>query len=185
MTESSKVNELIRERLQNVLIAQTTAGFAKELVSGIELGDVQVEGVELTSDHGHEDTAPGRYAKATVTHYFTVTEDCCNLGGSAHGGFLAWLVDVCSSEPLLALSGHGRWNTSGVSSNISMYYISGAPPGTRLKLVSELLMQGLTLGNVECRVTDDATGRLVAVGIHVKSDTAKKGAKRKEGKYML
>lgn len=47
MSEAARVKELIVERLKNTLQAQTTAGFAAELVEHIELGDVALEGVEL------------------------------------------------------------------------------------------------------------------------------------------
>lgn len=63
-----------------------------------------------------------------MTCHLQVTPSCCNIRGNAHGGFLAWLVDQCSSLSLLALSGPGeRWVSSGVSTNLNVYYISGAP----------------------------------------------------------
>lgn len=82
--------------------------------------------------------------------YLTVDEQSCNMAGelpssqrrvrvdtygdagNMHGGCIAYLVDICSSLPLLALSGHERWPTSGVSTNISTYYIAAAPVRTYL-----------------------------------------------------
>lgn len=37
---------------------------------------------------------------------------------NAHGGFLAWLIDHCSSLSIFCLSSGDRWLTSGVSTNI-------------------------------------------------------------------
>lgn len=34
-----------------------------------------------------------------------VGDNDCNVSGNAHGGFLAWLIDMASSMPLLALAG--------------------------------------------------------------------------------
>lgn len=34
---------------------------------------------------------------------------CCNFSDNAHGGFLAWLIDVCSSMPLVLLQGPVMW----------------------------------------------------------------------------
>lgn len=34
---------------------------------------------------------------------------CCNQTDNAHGGFLAWLVDICSSMPMVLLGGQESW----------------------------------------------------------------------------
>ncbi|BGP53243.1 hypothetical protein JCM8202v2_000802 [Rhodotorula sphaerocarpa] len=137
---------------------------------------------------------PTRGAQATVTCHLEVTPSCCNIRGNAHGGFLAWLVDQCSSLSLLALSGPGeRWVSSGVSTNLNVYYISGAPAtfaaegftegtdahadlsrhvqaGTQLAITTSVLQQGRVTGLLETRITDEATGKLVCFATHVKQD---------------
>ncbi|BGP22073.1 hypothetical protein JCM10295v2_000950 [Rhodotorula toruloides] len=166
-SSQAKVDALVRERLQLVLEAGVF-GFASAQAAQVRLGEVDVKGVELD---GEEDTKPTRSATATVTCHLTVDESCCNIARNAHGGFLAWLVDHCSSLGLLALSGPGdRWTTSGVSTNLNLYYIGAAPVGTKLRVVTTVLQQGRVTGLLETRIEDDATGKLLVLGTHVKQD---------------
>lgn len=80
-----------------------------------------------------------------MTCYLTVDETCCNPSGNAHGGFFAWLVDHCSSLAVLALSGPGgKWVTSGVSTNLQLYYTGAAPVRSR-KRFSSSVVRKLTL----------------------------------------
>ncbi|GAA6020186.1 hypothetical protein JCM8202_002568 [Rhodotorula sphaerocarpa] len=166
-SQPARVQELVRRRLDFVLgLAKNS--FAGQEAARIRLGDVKLTGIELD---GEEDTKPTRGAQATVTCHLEVTPSCCNIRGNAHGGFLAWLVDQCSSLSLLALSGPGeRWVSSGVSTNLNVYYISGAPAGTQLAITTSVLQQGRVTGLLETRITDEATGKLVCFATHVKQD---------------
>lgn len=82
----------------------------------------------------------------------------------------SYAVDVASSLPLLCLSGHDRWATSGVSTNINMYYIAAASLGTPVRIVSKVVSHGKVIAVMEARVEERGTGKLLAKGIHVKQD---------------
>lgn len=98
---------------------------------------------------------------------------------NAHGGFLAYAVDVISSLPLLCLSGHERWSSSGVSTNINMYYISAAPVGTLVRVTANVVAQGKVVSVIEATVEERDTGRIIARGTHVKQDIPNLGHKFK------
>ncbi|SGY69590.1 BQ5605_C004g03035 [Microbotryum silenes-dioicae] len=167
----AKVLSIIRQRCETVLQAGTSEpGFGWQQAASCRLGDVQVSGVDLAEDD-EEDTAPRKGAQALTTVELEVDDGMCNLSGNAHGGFLAWLIDHCSSLSLIALAGHGRWATSGVSTNLTVNYISAAPSGTPLKVVTRVLQQSKTSSLLETRVEHAETGRLIAFGTHVKQDT--------------
>ncbi|CEQ39344.1 SPOSA6832_00845 [Sporobolomyces salmonicolor] len=80
----------------------------------------------------------------------------CNIAGNCHGGCIAWIVDHCSSLALLALSGNGRWTTSGL--------------GTPLRIATTVLQFGRVTGLLETRIEDRETGKLLSFGTHTKQD---------------
>ncbi|GAA5826248.1 hypothetical protein JCM11251_007224 [Rhodosporidiobolus azoricus] len=174
MTTSSttqKVNDLVRVRLERALEA-SEGGFASEQARLIRLHSVQLDGVELD---GEEDTKPKRGAQAEVICSLTVDNSCCNPSGNAHGGFLAWLIDHCSSLSLVALSGPGlKWVTSGVSTNLSVYYVGAAPTGSTIRITTRVLTQGRVIGVLETRIEDAQTGKSLCFGVHTKQDPQRK-----------
>lgn len=93
-----------------------------------------------------------------------------NLGLNLHGGVVAYLIDMASSLPLICLSGHGRWPSSGVSTQLNIYYLAAAPLGTPIRIISSVLTQGLVVAVMECQVVHAETGKVLMVGTHVKQD---------------
>ncbi|BGP13184.1 hypothetical protein JCM10213_000236 [Rhodosporidiobolus nylandii] len=173
--DSDRVLHLVRGRLERIL--SWPGGFAAQQARLIKLGKVDLEGVELD---GPEDTKPTRGAQATVECLLTVDESCCNPSNNAHGGFLAWLIDHCSSLSLLALSGPDeRWITSGVSTNLSVSYIGAAPVGTPLRIVTKVLQQGRVTGLLETRISHAETGKLLCFATHTKQDPQRSKSKAK------
>ena len=115
-----------------VLEAGKYDSFAAEQARSCKLTQVNVTNIDLVILGDDEpDTAPSRSSTAQTVIETTVDASCCNLSGNAHGGYLAWLVDHCSSTPIFCLWNQGRWTTSGVSTNINMFYISAAPVSSR------------------------------------------------------
>ncbi|KAG0655952.1 hypothetical protein C6P46_000534 [Rhodotorula mucilaginosa] len=162
-----RVHEIVRQKSLLVL-GMAKQSFAGDIAAQIRLGQLELSGIELD---GENDTKPTRSAQATITCHLEVTPACCNIRGNAHGGFLAWLVDQCSSLSLLALSGPGeRWISSGVSTNLNVNYISAAPVGTKLAITTSVLQQGRVTGLLETRIVNEETGKLVCFATHVKQD---------------
>ncbi|KAM0751617.1 acyl-coenzyme A thioesterase [Meredithblackwellia eburnea MCA 4105] len=166
-----EIKKRVEARINGVLKAQDKWGFGASQARNIKLTSVELDGVEL---HGDGDTIAKRGANATVVVATVIDESCCNISGNAHGGYLAWLVDVASSLPVLALSGPDSWITSGVSTNINMYYIAAAPVGTKIEVISTVIQKGLASSTIEAKVQEVGTKRLIAVGTHVKADTSRK-----------
>ncbi|GAA5912044.1 hypothetical protein JCM6882_002015 [Rhodosporidiobolus microsporus] len=164
---TNKVHDLVRARLVRAL-ESSEGGYSAEQAKLVRLGKVEVEGVELD---GEDDTKPKRGAQAVVECFLTVDESCCNPSGNAHGGFLAWLIDHCSSLCLAALAGPGlKWVTTGVSTNLSIYYVGAAPAGSTIRIISRVLTQGKVVGVLETRIEDSETGKLLCFGMHTKQD---------------
>ncbi|ORY90884.1 acyl-coenzyme A thioesterase [Leucosporidium creatinivorum] len=157
---------ILRDRCERVL-NMGHHGFGAEQAKRCRLADIEVEGVKLAGDG---ETVPERGATATTTVELEVDESCCNISGNAHGGFLAWLIDHCSSLSIFCLSAPDRWTTSGVSTNINTFYISAAPLGTPLRVVSKIIQIGKSSATLEVRVENRDTNKLVALGTHVKQD---------------
>ncbi|GAA5886708.1 hypothetical protein JCM5296_006377 [Sporobolomyces johnsonii] len=166
MSTQHRVDELVRKRLQLALEAMER-GFCADIAKRISLREISVQGVELD---GQDDTRPTRSATATVVCELDVDESMCNIAGNCHGGCIAWIVDHCSSLALLALSGNGRWTTSGVSTNLNISYIAAAPLGTPLRIATTVLQFGRVTGLLETRIEDRETGKLLSFGTHTKQD---------------
>lgn len=152
--DQARIHEIVRQKSLLVL-GMAKQSFAGDIAAQIRLGQLELSGIELDGENDTVSRAeeipfpgegegsslsrpadlarlhpqkPTRSAQATITCHLEVTPACCNIRGNAHGGFLAWLVDQCSSLSLLALSGPGeRWISSGVSTNLNVNYISAAP----------------------------------------------------------
>lgn len=146
--DSSRIHELLHTKVDLVLRAGESHSFASEQAKRCVLKDIKVTGVKL--DETGDDTTAGRGSTAQTIIEFEVDDSCCNIAGklatlqqfdrlrcldaltvrytgNAHGGFLTWLVDHCSSTPIFCLQSNGRWTTSGVSTNINTFYIGAAP----------------------------------------------------------
>ncbi|KAJ2963061.1 hypothetical protein NQZ79_g1888 [Umbelopsis isabellina] len=85
---------------------------------------------------------------------FEVAENHTNGIGNLHGGCVATLIDLCSSLAILNIqlhfvsSEHVPWRTPGISTELAVSYIAGAPEGTKLRIENELLRSGKTLANL-------------------------------------
>ncbi|GAA5825270.1 hypothetical protein JCM10212_005677 [Sporobolomyces blumeae] len=172
--DKDKVDTALRNRLEACLEAIASSGFASDIAKRIRIADISVDGVDL--DEAGE-TRPLRSAQSTVACEIRVEDDMVNMAGNLHGGCGAWLVDVCSSLALLALSGNARWTTSGVSTNLNLSYLVAAPSGTKLRLVTKVLQFGRVTSLLETRIENAETGKLLTVGWHTKQDQYRPEAK--------
>ncbi|KIJ41072.1 hypothetical protein M422DRAFT_172807 [Sphaerobolus stellatus SS14] len=93
-----------------------------------------------------------------------VEQDMVNGGGNMHGGCSAYLIDICTSLPLAALTE----TYAGVSQSINMIYHAPAPLGTKLRIISKSLTLGTRALTSRGEIWDIANQRLVASGTHVK-----------------
>jgi len=98
-----------------------------------------------------------------------VTEDMLNGAGSIHGGCSAFLVDMCSSLALVALT----LETSPapnptVSQSLSIVYHSPAQLTDKLRIVNTTLTAGARAHSARTEIWNVTHHRLVVSGTHIK-----------------
>jgi len=99
----------------------------------------------------------------------TVEEDMLNGGGYLHGACSAYLVDVCSSLPLLALTQVTQGEPLlGVTSTINMVYHSPAVLGDKLRIVNTSMTVGSRAMSARTEIWNGTYHRLVSSGVHLK-----------------
>ncbi|KAF9011743.1 hypothetical protein BDQ17DRAFT_1272058 [Cyathus striatus] len=99
----------------------------------------------------------------------TVAEDMVNGGGNIHGGCSAFLIDMCSTLALsaLSLSSKNELNLS-VSQSLNIVYHSPAGLGDQLRLVNTTLTLGARAHSARTEIWNVTHHRLVASGVHIK-----------------
>ncbi|OZJ06771.1 hypothetical protein BZG36_00385 [Bifiguratus adelaidae] len=97
-----------------------------------------------------------------------IVEDAdCNILGNAHGGFMATLVDICST--LAMYSANSKYfQTGGVSVDLHTTYVNAAPSGTRLAIECEVTKVGRSLANNLVTIISADTGKVLCTGTHTK-----------------
>ncbi|KAI0768344.1 HotDog domain-containing protein [Trametes elegans] len=88
-----------------------------------------------------------------------------NGAGTVHGGCLAYLIDSCSSFPLIALGLLKDVNGVGVTQAMNVFYHAPASIDTCLRITSTSMTLGKRIMTTKCEVTDKETGRLIASGL--------------------
>ncbi|KAK7029371.1 hypothetical protein VNI00_014625 [Paramarasmius palmivorus] len=99
----------------------------------------------------------------------TVEDDMVNAGKNMHGGCSAFLVDICSTLSLSALS----LETTGkphymVSQTINTIYHSPAGLGDELRIVNTSLTLGGRAASAKTEIWNATHHRLVVSGTHIK-----------------
>ncbi|ORX71580.1 Thioesterase/thiol ester dehydrase-isomerase [Linderina pennispora] len=85
-----------------------------------------------------------------------------NAAGGTHGGWLSTIVDVGGS---LAIASHG-FPSTGVSTDLSVSFLSASGPGHKLEFDAQVLKLGRTLAYT--RVDIFSNDKMVATGNHTK-----------------
>ncbi|GAA93935.1 uncharacterized protein L969DRAFT_84602 [Mixia osmundae IAM 14324] len=161
---------LIWDKLQSMLGALRTGGFALTTMEAMEIVGLELEGVESAQADSDEPRV-NKGAKATVVVELTVAQDMCNMSANMHGGAQAFCLDVCTSMAVMALSSGSRWITAGVTSHLAAHYIAPIPEHSKIRIISKTISQGLRVAVIECRIEDAETGKLHLLGTHTKHDT--------------
>ncbi|KAI8324427.1 Thioesterase/thiol ester dehydrase-isomerase [Martensiomyces pterosporus] len=91
-----------------------------------------------------------------------VSKESTNAMGGTHGGWLSTIVDVGGS---LAVATHG-FTTTGVSTDLSVSFLSASGPGHRLLVDAQVLKMGRTLAYT--RVDIFSNEKMIATGNHTK-----------------
>jgi len=134
----------------------TQSTFARDVQSHIKLTEVSVKKQE------------GRKEQATVICEIVTGEEMLNGFGTMHGGCIAYLIDTCTSIPLMVISDAGDLNSGGVSQTLNVIYHSPASLGSRLRIVSTIVSRGRRAATLQCEIWDTAKNTIVASGTHIK-----------------
>jgi len=99
----------------------------------------------------------------------TVEEDMLNGAGYIHGGCSAFLIDMCTTLCMLALSmtSSGELFPS-VSQSLNVVYHSPAGLGDRLRLVNTTMTLGARAHSARTEIWNLTHRRLVSSGVHIK-----------------
>lgn len=96
--------------------------------------------------------------KAVVS--LPVTEAVCNPVGTLHGGCIATLVDDAGTIAIMSSDNEGR---PGVTTDLTVSYLTGAPLGDTVTAEARTLKNGRTLAFVEVDIKG-SDGKLLATG---------------------
>lgn len=89
-----------------------------------------------------------------------VTDAVVNMVGTLHGGAIATLVDDAGTIALMSSDPEGR---PGVTTDLTISYLSAAPAGETVTAEARTLKAGRTLAFVEVSIKN-AEGKLLAQG---------------------
>ncbi|KAL5479088.1 hypothetical protein ACEPAI_2376 [Sanghuangporus weigelae] len=109
--------------------------------------------------------------EARVVCEIGVEQDMVNGGGNMHGGCSAYLIDVCSTLPIIGLmDAMKRGGRGGVSQVLDVVYHSPARVGDVLRIVSTTISLGARTMSARSEIWNVTQHRLVATGVHIKMD---------------
>ncbi|KAJ7641880.1 HotDog domain-containing protein [Roridomyces roridus] len=103
----------------------------------------------------------GRLEGRTVAEV-VVTKGMLNGAGMLHGGCVTYLIDNCTSTPMVALGLYTNTNGVGVTQCMNVLFHAPAPLGCTLSIVSTTVAMGGRVMTGRCEIIDKATGRVVA-----------------------
>ncbi|KAI6135567.1 HotDog domain-containing protein [Pisolithus croceorrhizus] len=112
--------------------------------------------------------------EARVVLEMPVTEDMLNLGGNVHGACITYLIDICSTLPIIALlHAQGGSGDPGVSQQIDTIFHAPASLGDELKLITTSTTVGGRTTSARIDLWDTTHRRLVASGTQGKMEASK------------
>ncbi|EIN06665.1 hypothetical protein PUNSTDRAFT_145203 [Punctularia strigosozonata HHB-11173 SS5] len=101
-----------------------------------------------------------------------------NPHGVLHGGCMAYLVDLCSSVPIVAIALVSGSAGVGFSQAMNIIWHAPAKGGTTLSIVGKSLSVGKNILTCQCEIWDKEKGKLLATAVHSKVQPEPKNAPR-------
>lgn len=124
----------------------------------------------------------GRGFQAEGVCEVTVTEDMVNVFKALHGGCSAYLIDLCSSAPLISLGIYEGNDMSGVSQSMNIIYHSSAKLGSELRIISNSISNQGKIRAARCEIRDKKTDALLVSAIHTKVGGGERAARPSQSK---
>ncbi|KAF9463089.1 hypothetical protein BDZ94DRAFT_1260034 [Collybia nuda] len=136
---------------------------------GLIFGQSIVERLVVTEISVHRKAEEPKKLEGRLVCELVVDEDMVNGLGNIHGGCSAFLIDVCSSLALTALSMANTGDTySSVSQSLNVVYHSPAALGDRIRLVNTTMTLGARAHSARTEIWNVTHHRLVSSGVHIK-----------------
>ncbi len=98
------------------------------------------------------------YSPGSCVVECTIEEKHLNIGGVAHGGIHATLLDTAMGGTLLSLLSGEEWCAT---AQLDISYLDSVGPGTRLIAHAEVIRRGRNLAHLEGRI-DSEDGKKIA-----------------------
>ncbi|GLB34270.1 putative thioesterase superfamily protein [Lyophyllum shimeji] len=138
-------------------------------VTGPIFGESIMKRIVVTEVSVEKKAEEPRKLEGRVVCEVTVEDDMINGGGNIHGGCSAFLIDVCSTMALMALSmtDKGEAHRS-VSQSLNVVYHSPAGLGDKLRLVNTTITLGGRAQSARTEIWNVTHHRLVSSGVHIK-----------------
>ncbi|THH07925.1 hypothetical protein EW146_g9163 [Bondarzewia mesenterica] len=119
----------------------------------------------------------GRGLQAEGICEVAVTKDMVNVFNVLHGACAAYLIDLCSSAPLVSLGIYQGNDTSGVSQSMNIIYHSSPKLGAELRIISNSISNQGKIRAARCEIRDKKTDALLVSAVHTKVGGGEKAAK--------
>ncbi|KAH7887415.1 HotDog domain-containing protein [Phlebopus sp. FC_14] len=153
-----------KERVEQWIQVLSTAGFGTRTGKHLKLTELSIR---PTPDE------PARQ-EARVVLEMPVTEDMLDTDGKIHGGCIIYLVDICSTLPIAAIShAEGGSGSPGVSQNINTNYHAPASLGDKLRLINTSTTVDGRTASARIEIWDVTHRRLVATATQVKMEASR------------
>ncbi|KAF7351536.1 4HBT domain-containing protein [Mycena sanguinolenta] len=107
-----------------------------------------------------------------------VTQDMCNVYGTMHGGCAAFLLDPATVAAMVLLGRTKRFDGTGVSTSMNVYWHHPAPLGTMLTVTTRSVFADGRARLARCEMRDKATRKLIVSGTHAFLNAGKATASR-------
>ncbi|KAG8996789.1 hypothetical protein FRB90_012638 [Tulasnella sp. 427] len=104
---------------------------------------------------------------AEVVCEVVVEEDMINAFGTLHGGCSGFLIDVCTTLPLIVLSDE-KWGAGGITQGLNVVFHSPALAGSTLQIKSGSVAVGGRSATARCEIWDKKRQTLIASGTNIK-----------------
>jgi len=108
-----------------------------------------------------------RRKTASVECEVAVQEDMVNAFGTLHGGCSGFLIDVCTTLPLIVLS-DDKWGAGGITQGLNVVFHSPAKAGSILQIKSSSVAVGGRTATARCEIWDKGRQSLIATGTNIK-----------------
>ncbi|KZW02502.1 hypothetical protein EXIGLDRAFT_734618 [Exidia glandulosa HHB12029] len=108
--------------------------------------------------------------EARMTCTIRVEEDMVDESGNLATGFLAYLLDICSTYPILAhaITGGRKDDFFGVTHCLQMVFHNPAPLGTELRIESASVATGGRSLVARSEIWDATRNQRICSGVHMK-----------------